>query len=236
MEFVHGLRTDYSYHELSPLERAIQNFEKKAFLYHKRAASIPSNETPQDRLKREQNLASTLAHLKNERMHIRTLAQIQQRLEEYRKKAEVMTRKEFRMEKHHPTRKLAINLRASGRPQPSLNHTAHHIVLGKGRTQGMADARLLMFLYKIRINDPDNGAWLPRQKKDKGHWAMPNAPAHSEIHGHNYETWVTALTQTAMNEYAFRAALLRIRCMLRDGRHPPQVTQPKKSEWDGLSE
>ena len=144
-----------------------------------------------------------------------------------------MTRKEFREEKHHPTKKLASNLRASGRPRPSQNHTAHHVVLGKGRTQGMADARLLMFLYKIRINDPDNGTWLPRAKKDKGHWSMPNAPAHSEIHGYNYETWVTALTQTAMNERAFRAALLRIRSLLRDGRQPLQVTQQKKTDWDG---
>jgi hypothetical protein len=205
-------------------------------LYHDKALNIPANETPQERLQREQELKSAFAHLKNERLHIKTLAQIQQRLAEYRKKAEAMTRKEFREVKHHPTRKLGINLRASGRPQPSLNHTAHHVVLGKGRTQGMADARLLMYLYKIRINDPDNGTWLPRYKKDKGHWSMPNAPAHSEIHGHNYEIWVTALTQTAMNEQAFRAALLRIRCMLRDGRQPPQVTQPKKSEWDGLAE
>jgi len=234
MEFVNGERVTSLYHELSPLERAIQNFEKKAFLYHDKAIKIPANETPQERLKREQELASAFSHLKNERLHIKTLAQIQQRLDEYRAKAEIMTRKEFRAEKYHPTRKLAMNLRASGRPQPSKNYTAHHIVLGKGRTQGMADARLLMFLYKIRINDPDNGTWLPRHKKDRGHWSMPNAPAHSEIHGHNYETWITALTQTAMNEHAFRATLQRIRCMLRDGRQPPQVTQPKKSEWDGL--
>lgn len=236
MEFVNGVRITQLYYELSPLERAIQNFEKKAFLYHDKTKNIPANETSQERIKREQELASAFAHLKNERLHIKALAQIQQRLEEYRKKAEAMTRKEFREEKHHPTRKLGINLRASGRPQPSQNHTAHHMVLGKGRTQGMADARLLMFLYKIRINDPDNGTWLPRHKKDKGHWSMPNAPAHSEIHGHNYEIWITALTQTAMNEHAFRAALLRARSMLRDGRQPTHVTQPKKSEWDGLTE
>lgn len=85
-----------SHHELSPLERAIQNFEKKAFLCHDKALNIPANETAQERLKREQELKSAFAHLKNEGLHIKTLAQIQQRLEEYRKKAEAMTRKEFR--------------------------------------------------------------------------------------------------------------------------------------------
>ncbi len=82
MKFVTGFGFTPLYHELSPLERAIQNFEKKAFLYHDKALNIPNNETPQERLKREQELKSAFAHLKNERLHIKTLAQIQQRLEE----------------------------------------------------------------------------------------------------------------------------------------------------------
>lgn len=219
---------------MSPLERAIQNFEKKAFSYHNKTDNIPTNETSAERIKREQELSGALTHLKQERLRIKTLAQIQQRLSEYRKQADVMTRKEFRDEKHHPARKLASNLRAAGRPRPSKNHVAHHIIMGKGRTQGMADARLLMFLYRIRINDPDNGTWMPRDIKDKGHWSMPHCPAHSEIHGHNYETWVFALTQAAMNEKTFKATLTRIRNLLRDGRQPKEVTQPKKSDWDGL--
>lgn len=234
MEYSHGARITPLYHEISPLERAIQSFEKKAFTYHSNAEKIPVNETSAERLKREKDLSDAFEHLKQERLRISTLAQIQQRLEDYRKQAETMTRKELRDEKHHPARKLSNNLRAAGRPRPSKNHVAHHIVMGKGRTQGMADARLLMYLYKIRINDPDNGSWMPRDIKDKGHWSMPNCPAHAEIHGHNYETWVFALTQTAMNEKTFRATLTRIRNLLRDGRQPKQITQAKKSDWDGL--
>lgn len=235
MEYSHGVRVTAHYHEASPLERAIQNFEKKAFSYHNKTENIPTNETPASRLKREQDLNDALKHLKQERLHIKTLAQIQERLEEYRKQASTMTRSDFRNENYHPAKKLASNLRASGRPQPNQNHSPHHIIMGKGRTQGMADARLLMFLYKIRINDPDNGTWMPRHLKDKGHWSMPRCPAHSEIHGHNYEIWISTLTQIAMNEKVFRATLLRIRSLLRDGRQPQQVTQPKKPDWDGLN-
>lgn len=53
---------------------------------------------------------------------------------------------------------------------------------------------------------------------------MPNAPAHSEIHTYNYETWVNTLIDPQIDEHAVRAALTRIRGLLRDGKQPKQVT------------
>lgn len=83
-------------------------------------------------------------------------------------------------EKHHPKKVLAGFMRADGRPQPGANFTAHHLVQGRGRTERAAMARVTLHFYNIRINDPDNGVWLPRTKNDRGHCAMPNAPAHAE--------------------------------------------------------
>lgn len=126
-------------------------------------------------------------------------------------------------EKHHPTPVLASFLRADGRAQPSPNFTAHHLVQGVGKTERAAMTRINLHFYNVRINDPDNGVWLPRTKKNEGHWAMPSAPAHSEIHTHNYETWVAASVSDVGNEMM----------LLRDGRQPMQVTQKPDAKWSG---
>jgi len=58
-------------------------------------------------------------------------------------------------------------MRAVPVPKPSANHTAHHIVPGKGKTKGAVRARIRLHLYGIRINDPGNGVWLPTYSKRK---------------------------------------------------------------------
>jgi hypothetical protein len=47
---------------------------------------------------------------------------------------------------------------------------------------------------------------------------MPSAAAHSEIHTFNYEAWVNFLLATLEDEVGIRAALVRIRCLLLDGK------------------
>lgn len=110
-----------------------------------------------------------MEHLVRERAYIETLATVEQQLEQYRidsSKAIEGTRKErltatraMLAEKHHPTKELMKYMRAAGRPKPSAEHTAHHIVSGKGRTTAMARTRLhLHTVAGVGINDPDNGA------------------------------------------------------------------------------
>ncbi|WP_074903808.1 AHH domain-containing protein [Microbulbifer thermotolerans] len=173
-------------------------------------------------------------HLRNERRKIAVFAQIQSGLENYqawgRKQAEEDPL-ELLNEKHHPTKVLAQNMIADGRPKPSNRHSPHHIVQGKGRHPRTTDTRLNLHLYGIRINDPDNGVWLPRTKFDKGHWSMPDAPAHSEIHTFNYETWINFLIGPIEGELAIRSALIRIRSLLRDGRQPSKITEKKDVNW-----
>ena len=224
MQLFKGPGANISVHTLSPLERAIDAFEKKATDYYQNARTTVKNETAEDRLKREQDLKKAFDHLKHERRHISILAQLQIRLQEYQAKGRTMSTKEMLLETHHPTGPLATHMRAAARPQPSNRHSAHHIVQGKGRTPQNAEVRALMHMCGIRINDPDNGVWLPKTKKDKGHWSMPHAPAHAEIHTRNYETWVTRMTGRAETEVTFRAKLVQIRSLLRDGRQPAKVT------------
>ncbi|WP_423838739.1 AHH domain-containing protein [Thalassolituus oleivorans] len=71
------------------------------------------------------------------------------------------------LEKHHPTQVLGRFMRAAGRPKPRPNFCAHHLVQGKGQTRFAYRARIHMHFNDIRINDPDNGAWMPRNKRDK---------------------------------------------------------------------
>ena len=232
-EIENGRRLSLMPYEMTHLDVAIRQFENKAKAYFSKKKQ-PMNETPEDRLKRERDLASALVHLKHERRKVAVLAQIQSRLKEYYawgiKKAEENPF-ELLEEKHHPTTVLARHMRADGRPQPSPRHTPHHIVQGKGRHPRTVDVRLNLHLYGIRINDPDNGVWMPRTKADKGHWSMPNAPAHAEIHTFNYETWVNFLLGPLETEAAIRGALIRIRALLRDGKQPRQVTAKKDVNW-----
>ena len=116
------------------------------------------------------------------------------------------------------------------RKKPSRSFTAHHLVQGVGKTQFAADSRIDLHYHGIRINDPDNGAWLPKCKEEKGHPAMPNACAHAEIHTYNYEHWVHGLTHNTMSEQAFRDRLRSISAQLRDGAQPDYVTQAPLSE------
>jgi hypothetical protein len=233
IEIENGRRVSLLPHEMSPLDLAIAQFEKQAKAYHSLKRQ-PRPETPEERLKREKELASALEHLKNERRRVAVLAQIQTRLQQYQgwgRKTAADNPFELLEEKHHPTTVLANNMRADGRPQPSTRHSPHHIVQGKGKHPRTADVRLNLHLYGIRINDPDNGVWMPRTKADKGHWSMPHAPAHSEIHTFNYETWANFLLSILEGEVVIRAALLRIRCLLRDGKQPKQVTAKKDVSW-----
>lgn len=235
MEYNHGQRVTLHVHEMSPLERAIIDFENQAKKAHS-YKQAPQNETPEQRKERERSLDKALTHLKAQRALALTQVQVQVQLEEYRaalqpdknasRQDKKVARQAMALEKHHPTDTLAKFMKVDGRPQPSPRFTAHHIVQGKGKTQYAAQTRIDLHFNNIRINDPDNGVWMPRHKTDKGHWAMPHAAAHSEIHTHNYEHWVNSRTTNIIDEQAFRSQLSAIRALLRDGNQPEYVTEP----------
>ncbi len=74
-----------------------------------------------------------------------------------------------------------------------------------------------------------------RRRRDKGHWSMPAAKAHSEVHTHNYEKWIFNNTKMAIEEAAMRASLLRLRLLLEAGKQPEKVTMPPDENWNGYA-
>ena len=231
-------------HELSPLDAAIHNFERLAKQYHRKCkAPSGQNETPEQRKQREDELKKALTHLQQEKRLASVMVAVQSKLQEYRteyhsnnaksRKDEARYLQAMKDERYHPTYALAIFLRADGRPQPSPLHVAHHIIPGLGKTDFAARARLNLHMFDIRINDPINGMWLVRRRRDKGHWSTPDAVSHSQIHTYNYERWIFFNTLSSQSEQAFRASLLRVRLLLESGKQPAKVTMPPDNDWNG---
>jgi hypothetical protein len=139
--------------------------------------------------------------------YISTLASIQAGLEKYRNNASTMQFKTLREETHNSPR-LGAHLRAVGKAKPDERCDAHAIVSGAHKHAALA--RAMLAKYKIRIDDPDNGCWLPRRSKDTPHWAFTNAIPHSRIHRYNYYRWAWEVVRTATSEPVMRFTLQRI--------------------------
>lgn len=224
------------------LELAIYDFEQKAEKYHASLAkSVQKDETPEAKAVRVRQREIDFTHLNSERIRIKQFAGIQAVLEKYKKTNRELSKTDkgidtLMEEAHHPTDDLNSHLAAAGEPKPSTRHDAHHIVMGKGQYQQaqMVDARLALHLNGIGINDPRNGAWLPRNYEDKGHWATPKTPAHKEILRYNYETWI--IKKFAIPNLSERTVLDRLReckTMLKYGGYPQEIVKPKDANWEG---
>jgi hypothetical protein len=245
MDYIHGQRVTPLLHEMTPFERRLAEFDSACRKFHKAKSDIASKnfETPQQKQARVNDMNTELKHLKHERRFVETMAVIQAGLDNYRDRLRVNRddtneskankRKSMHTEAHHGTEVLEEYLRADGRPKPSPKHTAHHIIPGKGKTPHTNLARVQLHLHGLRINDPDNGVWMCRLKDHAGHWSMPNAKSHGEIHTHNYEFWVLTNIRAASNEAMMRNSLRKIRGMLESGTQPKHVTMPPDKTWNG---
>ncbi len=93
----------------------------------------------------------------------------------------------------HDSQRLGAYMHASGDMKPHRLCDAHTIVSGVHKWA--AQARLVLAIYGIRIDDPFNGCWLPRNTAAK--FRMPNwlkcAVPHSRIHRWYYYRWVNGI-------------------------------------------
>lgn len=235
MDFQNGKSTFYRFDEMSPLDKAIANYERKAKRYFEemnKAEGAP----PDIRAKRKQELIAVKKHLENERRLMMVIADVQAGLDAYRefgrgaiegpgqsRSAAAGRRKELLEEDHHPTDILERFMRAVPNPKPSGQHTAHHIAPGKGKTKFAYRARVKLHTAGVRINDPDNGVWLPRKASYTPHWSMPEALGHLQYHTNGYERWVSDRLETKFGDTFVRLELRIIGQLLQENRLPPEA-------------
>lgn len=124
-------------------------------------------------------------------------------------------------EKHCPKR-LSEHMRLIGKPRP-VKMSAHAIVSGRHKKAKMA--REILADFGIRIDDPDNGVFLPVKTAYTPHEDMPNAHPHSRVHTERYYINVTNRLSQVTSERQARAVLRRIAQELQNGtmRIRPQV-------------
>jgi len=232
MEFAHGVRTGLRYEEMTPLDRAINQYQKVAEDYYKKKNEV-ENALPHVKEKRQKELETAKRFLEHQRMNAENYAGVQAQLDAYRQQGRSATKgsrseiadkqRGLMSEGHHPTDTLALLMAAEGKPRPSSQHTAHHIAPGKGKTKYANLARVHLHRFGIRINDPDNGVWLPTYKKYTPHWSMPESKGHLQYHTHGYENWIQRKVRSRRDERLIRMELNMIGALLKTNNLPEEA-------------
>lgn len=150
-------------------------------------------------------------------------AQIQAGIDRYRLAATNMNVDQILSEQHN-SRLLGFHLEQVYGVRPPRCH-AHALVAGKHHNA--ARLRLIMATLKIRIDDVDNGCWLPENTAATPHPAFPSAPPHSRIHRSNYFFWLFSRQGSIRNENLFRTNLNIVSGLLQQGKMPNYVMLPK---------
>ena len=157
------------------------------------------------------------------RNKVATAAQVQMGIDLYRMAAKGMSEDQLLGEGHNSA-VLGFHLEQAYGPRPPRCH-AHALVAGKHRYA--AELRLLMAILKIRIDNVDNGCWLPENTAATPHPSFPGAPPHSRIHRYNYFFWIFSRLGNLDDEGLFRTNLKVISDILQQGHMPHYVLLPK---------
>jgi hypothetical protein len=173
-----------------------------------------------------------MAHLEAEEAHLHVLADVFSQQEAMRSSArgpvnetavETLDRAEnLESIDHHPTDELEQNMRADGRPKPSADYTAHHIVPGKGRTQINYSTRIRMHTLGVAINDGNNGAWMIQKSIYKPHWFAGEAASHKRHHTVAYERWLSLNIRSVKTENKLRVFLKSTGSRMENGELQPE--------------
>ncbi|MCG7545724.1 AHH domain-containing protein [Pseudoalteromonas sp. MM17-2] len=106
----------------------------------------------------------------------------------YASQARTMTKDMLLTEKHRPNR-MTRYMAATGSGKKPPNTATHAIVSG---THELASAaRKILAKFKIRIDDPANGVYLPKNDNYIPHPQMPDASNHAKIHTVQYYLNIT---------------------------------------------
>ncbi len=201
-----------SHRQRTPLERAIE-------LY----GEAPKDMTPQQE-------CAKLAY-------IDCLAQVEAGLMQYREEAKGWKTSAFAREMGN-SELLGKNLAMNGKPCPIPRKPgkktdapdrveAHHIIPSNdNRFPKASTLRARLARIKVRIDDADNGVWLPKTSRDrlpKHKQALP----HRRIHREGYYRFLSGIFATEKNSFMFRIKLSTVATMLQNGDVPEWVMLPK---------
>ena len=139
---------------------------------------------------------------------------------QFRTDANLMTFTQLTNEKHS-SKRLGDFLRADGHPRPAAKWEAHHIISGSSPL-AMA-SRAILADIQMRIDDPDNGCWMPKTKADARPTIYPNAIGHNRIHRKLYYRWIENSIQLMTTQGQVRAFLNMVRMQLLQGNIRPEM-------------
>jgi hypothetical protein len=131
----------------------------------------------------------------------------------YQAAAKSMTPSEFKGEPHK-SKRLSRHMKATGLKRPP-NVAAHAIVSGD-KPEAKA-ARKILAKWKIRIDDPDNGVFLPRDVRFIPHPDLPDAANHAMVHSDEYYVNITAMLEQTTSPSSCREVLRLIAKELTEG-------------------
>jgi hypothetical protein len=123
----------------------------------------------------------------------------------------------------HSSYKLGKHLRIMKQPRPGANWEAHHIVSGDHKEAIPSREVLADDGIKIRIDDPDNGCWMPKTKADARPTIYPNAIGHNRIHRQLYYDWIYRVIEPMQTDGQVRAFLNTVRAQLLHGNIKPEM-------------
>lgn len=174
----------------------------------KKVAKTHLDQAIEKTLKQEKKVLSEaeiacLAAKLYQQIMIKTTARGLSLLSKYYATAKRMSREELFSEKHKSSR-LSRHLKYAG-VKRHPNTAAHAIVSGT-HPEAVA-ARKILARWKIRIDDPDNGVFLPRDSRYIPHKNLPNASNHAKLHTDEYYLNVTNMLRTAQSEMECRLTL-----------------------------
>lgn len=165
---------------------------------------------------------------KSDLNRVKVMAQIELGLDKYRAAAANMNTDELEYEAHQSAI-LAHFMEATGDTKPHSKCHAHAIISGAHRYA--AELRAILAWLKLRIDDPDNGCWLPENTAAKPHMPkrLQNAVPHSRIHRYNYYFWLNSLIspETTSTQDDLRRMLNMIATRLQSGSQPKYVMNKK---------
>lgn len=141
---------------------------------------------------------------------------------QFRNGATGMSFVELFQEKHSSSR-LGLHLRIDNQPRPGARWEAHHIVSGDHKEAIPSREILADDDIKIRIDDPDNGCWMPKTKADARPTMYPNAIGHNRIHRQRYYDWIYRVMEPMETEGQVRAFLNTVRAQLLEGNIKPEM-------------